>query len=117
MEGPDLRRKKSLIASHDESTRSSKKSLPNDTALDALAKIRKDFSEAQRSKEAMELKLQGLAEETQRLRVQSKLDRLRINELALERTNLTTRMRDRDEELKGKAKLLEVSLYLFALEV
>ena len=117
MEGPDLRRKKSSAALHDESTRSSKKPLPNDTALDALAKIQKDFSEAQRSKEAMELKLQGLAEETQRLRVQSKLDRLRINELALERTNLTMRMRDRDEELKGKAKLLEVSLYLFAVEV
>lgn len=109
-EGSGLGRSKSSVALQDESARDSKKPPPNDAGLDALAKIRKDLSEAQRSKGAMELEIQGLAEETQRLRVQSKLDRKRLSELALERTNLATRMRDRDEELKGKAKLLEVSL-------
>lgn len=100
------------MALQDESARGSKKPSPNDAGLDALAKIRSDLSEAQRSKGAMELEVQGLAEETQRLRTQSKLDRKRISDLALERANLVTRMRDRDEELKGKAKLLEVSLYV-----
>lgn len=106
-EGSSLRRNKSSAASQDESPRGSKKPSPNDAGLDDLAKIRRDLSEAQRSKGAMELEIQGLAEEIQRLRAQSKLERKRINELALERTNLATRMRDQDEELKVKAKLLE----------
>ena len=108
---------KSSIALQDESARGSKKTSPKDAGIDALSKIRKDLSEAQRSKGAMELEIQSLAEENQKLRVQSKLDRKRISELALERTNLATRMKDRDEELKGKAKLLEVSLYFLAFEV
>lgn len=113
-EGSSVRRNKSSV---DESPRGSKKPSPNDAGLDDLAKIRRDLSEAQRSKGAMELEIQGLAEEIQRLRAQSKLDRKRLNELALERTNMATRMRDQDEELKGKAKLLEVSLYVVAFEV
>lgn len=108
-EGLGLRRSKSPVALQDESARDSKKSSTNDTGLDTLANIRRDLSEAQRSKGAMEVEIQGLSEETHKLRIQSKLDRKRISELASERTNLATRMRDRDEELKGKAKLLEVS--------
>lgn len=115
-EGLGLERAKSSVALQDKGTGGSKKPSPNDAGLDALAKIRNDLSEAQRSKGAMELEIQGFAEETQRLRVQSKLDRKRISELSLEKTNLAMRMRDRDEELKGKAKLLEVSLYVFAFE-
>lgn len=112
-----LGRSKSPVASQDESARGSKKSSTNDKGFDTLANIRKDLSEAQRSKGSMEVEIQGLSEEIHKLRVQSKLDRKRISELALERTNLATRMRDRDEELKGKAKLLEVSLYIFVFGV
>lgn len=112
-----LGRTKSSIALQDESARGLKKSSPNEAGLDTLSKIRKDLSEAQRTKRAMELEIQSLGEENQKLRVRSKLDRKRISELGLERANLATRMRDRDEELKGKAKLLEVGLYFLVFEV
>ncbi len=85
------------------------KAAPKDTgASDFLAKVREDLGEAQRSKGTMQAQLHSLTEETQTLREQSKVDRKRIGELALEKTNLATRMKDLNEELKGKAKLLEV---------
>ena len=103
---------KSSAIFQDQLSHDSKKPQTNDTGLDALAKVREDLGEAQRSKGQMQLQMQNLTEETQRLRTQSKLDRRRISELTMERTNLVTRMRDRDEELNGKAKLLEVCLFM-----
>lgn len=77
-------------------------------SLDVLAKVREDLGEAQRSKGAMQAQLQSLNEEVAELRAQSQVDKRRIRELGVEKTNLVKRMRDLDEELKGKAKLLEV---------
>lgn len=77
-------------------------------SLDVLAKVREDLGEAQRSKGVMEAQLQSLSEEVAELRAQSKVDKKRIGELGVEKTNLVKRMRDLNEELKGKAKLLEV---------
>lgn len=82
---------------------------PNVLDRDALIKVQEDLSEAQRSRGAIQLQLQSLTEETKRLRLRSKADSRRISELVAERTHLATRMRDRDEELRGKAKLLQVS--------
>ena len=56
----------------------------------------------------METRLQSATEELQKLKIQSSLDKKRIGELSKEKATLTTGMRDRDEELRGKAKLLEV---------
>ena len=56
----------------------------------------------------METKLHSVTEELQKLKIQSSLDSKRIGELSKEKAALTIGMRDRDEELKGKAKLLEV---------
>lgn len=56
----------------------------------------------------METKLQSVTEELQKVRIQSSLDSKRVGELSKEKAILTTGMRDRDEELRGKAKLLEV---------
>lgn len=75
---------------------------------DATAKVRQDLSEAQRSRGLMETKLQTVTEELQKLKIQSSLDSKRIGELSKEKATLNTGMRDRDEELRGKAKLLEV---------
>lgn len=82
---------------------------PSATDRDALGRIQDDLSEAQRSRGAIQLQLQSLNEETKKLRLRSKADGRRINELVSERTHLTTRRKDQDEELRGKAKLLEVS--------
>lgn len=79
------------------------------TPSDATTKIRQDLSEAQRNRGLMETKLQTITEELNKLKIQTSLDSKRISELTKEKTVLSTKMRDRDEELKGKAKLLEVS--------
>ena len=81
---------------------------PRSTTPDAIAKARQDLSEAQRSRGLMETKLQSVTEELKKLKIQSSLDRKRISELTKEKAILTTGLRDRDEELKGKTKLLEV---------
>ncbi|KAL6721575.1 autophagy protein 16, interacts with Atg12p-Atg5p [Lecanora helva] len=77
------------------------------TSRDAIAHVRQDLSEAQRSRGLMEAKLQSVTEELKKFRIQSSLDNKRISELLKEKAILTTRMRDRDEELRGKAKLME----------
>ena len=58
----------------------------------------------------MEARLQSITEDTQKLKLQSSVDKKQIRELAKEKAALATGLRDRNEELKGKAKLLEVSL-------
>ncbi|KAF6231816.1 hypothetical protein HO173_009899 [Letharia columbiana] len=81
--------------------------LGSPTTGETITKVRQDLSEAQRSRGLMEAKLQSVTEELQKLRIQSSLDSKRIGELSKEKAMLTTGMRDRDEELRGKAKLLE----------
>lgn len=73
-----------------------------------LTKVRQDLTEAQRSRGPIETKLQTVTEELNKLKIQSSLDSKRVAELTKEKAMLTTGMRDRDEELRGKAKLLEV---------
>lgn len=85
--------------------------VPRDS--ESLSRIRHDLSEAQRSKGEMQARLQILTEELQNLKMQSKFDGKRINDLMTERTALVVRIKDRDEELKGKAKLLVVGILLF----
>ena len=73
-----------------------------------MIKVRQDLSEAQRSRGLIERSLHSVTEELQKQKIQLSLDSKRIRELSREKAALTTGMRDRDEELRGKAKLLEV---------
>ncbi len=82
---------------------------PLSGSSEAISRIRQDLSEAQRSKGEMQAQLQQLSEDLRDLKAQSRADSKRINELTTERNALVTRTRDRDEELRGKAKLLMVS--------
>lgn len=56
----------------------------------------------------MEIRLRQLAGQAQGLATKTKGDGRRIAELTMEKMQLAARIRDRDEELRGKAKLLEV---------
>ncbi len=56
----------------------------------------------------MQSRLDSLSEDLQKFKLQTQLNSKRIRELNAEKNLLTIRMRDQDEELKGKAKLLEV---------
>ena len=74
---------------------------------DTLATLRQDLGEAQRSRGLLEIKLQSITEELLRLKIQSSLDHKRIGEYAKEQITLARALGDRDEEIRGKAKLLE----------
>ena len=72
-----------------------------------MLKLRQDLSEAQRSRKLLETRLQFISKDLSDLRIQSALDTARVADLSKERDQLIRRVRDRDEELKGKTKLLE----------
>ena len=75
-----------------------------------IHEIREDLKEAQQNR----VELQGLVikmtEDLSRLEVNSKSEKKQVSELRGEKQSLAVKLRDRDEELRGKAKLLEVCL-------
>ncbi|KAL8882203.1 MAG: hypothetical protein Q9198_000758 [Flavoplaca austrocitrina] len=75
--------------------------------LETLAQIQKDLSEAQRSRGTLQSRLHDVSDNLQRSNLQAAIDKKRLDELASEKVALARRLRDRDEELRGKAKLLE----------
>ncbi|OQD74925.1 hypothetical protein PENDEC_c009G03637 [Penicillium decumbens] len=78
---------------------------PSATAL--LNTTRADLSEAQRSRSELQVRLDRVNTEYDKLRKKSAQDSRRLNALDHERTHLQLRLKDRDEELRQKAKLLE----------
>ncbi|GIJ99882.1 autophagy protein 16, interacts with Atg12p-Atg5p [Aspergillus viridinutans] len=83
------------------------KSLAGPSVPDILAATRADLSEAQRARSELQARLTELSTELEKLRKRSTQDGRRIHTLESEVTHLQMRVKDRDEELKGKAKLLE----------
>ncbi|KAL8768924.1 MAG: hypothetical protein Q9209_004979 [Squamulea sp. 1 TL-2023] len=81
--------------------------LETSSNAETLARIQKDLSEAQRSRGTLQSRLDDVSDGLQKSKLQSAKDRKRLDELALEKAALTRRLRDRDEELTGKTKLLE----------
>ena len=82
--------------------------VPPASSEEHLTRARHDLSEAQRSKSVMQSRLDNKSVELQTLKLQAQHDIRRIKELNSEKATLSVRMKDQDEELKGKAKLLEV---------
>jgi len=85
---------------------------PSATAL--LNTTRADLSEAQRSRSELQVRLDRVNTEYDKLRKKSAQDSRRLNALDHERTHLQLRLKDRDEELRQKAKLLEVGNFYMA---
>lgn len=77
---------------------------------DALAATREDLTEAQRSRAELQNRLARVSADLEKVRKRNAQDGKRINALEGERTYLQMRLKDRDEELRGKAKLLDVRL-------
>lgn len=75
------------------------------------SKLRVDLAEALRSKGQLQSRLKAAEEELEKNKAKMKADARSIKELSSEKALLALKVRDRDEELKGKARLLEVSLY------
>ncbi|KAL9095366.1 MAG: hypothetical protein Q9165_002237 [Trypethelium subeluteriae] len=74
---------------------------------DTLARLRTDLATTQKSRADLQARLMPLTEELEKAKSKSEKDLKRIEDLARERTTLERKLRDRDEELKGKARLVE----------
>ena len=70
--------------------------------------IRQDLVEAQRSRGELQKRLDAVEKELEQIHLRLKAESRHLNELTAEKSTLAIRVRDRDEELRGKAKLLEV---------
>lgn len=76
-------------------------------------RLRQDLAEAQRTKAELETRLKAHVEEVEKLKKTLQGSAKRVQGLSAERALLATRVSDRDEELRGKAKLLEVCIRFF----
>ncbi|KAL4931498.1 ATG16 family protein [Aspergillus undulatus] len=74
---------------------------------DLLSTTRADLAEAQRSRFELSERLARATTELERLRKRNTSDGKRLKTMENEITHLQLRLKDRDEELRGKAKLLE----------
>lgn len=72
-----------------------------------VAQLRLDLAEALRAKGQLQAKFKSADVELQKLRSKTKVDDKRIHDLTVERNTLTAKLRDRNEELVGKTRLLE----------
>ncbi|OAA79801.1 Autophagy-related protein 16 [Akanthomyces lecanii RCEF 1005] len=71
------------------------------------AQLRHDLAEALRSKGTTEARLRAAEEELTKLRSRGKEDARSVRDLTADRATLTTRLKDREYELREKRKLLE----------
>lgn len=90
---------------------------PEPSLQEALLATRADLTEAQRSRAELQDKLVRVNAELEKYRKRTALDSKRLNALDGERTQLQLRLKDRDEELRGKAKLLDVGYSTYRARV
>lgn len=92
------------------------KKQPSHEAGPALSELlnstRADLSEAQKARSELQERLDHTNSQFEKLRKKNSQDTRRLNALDQERLQLQLRLKDRDEELRQKAKLLEVGLFL-----
>jgi hypothetical protein len=74
----------------------------------AVAQLQLDLAEALRSKGQFESRLKTAEDELEKLRSRTKADSRAIGDLTREKTHLSTKLRDREHELREKKRLLEV---------
>lgn len=104
---PDVR-PPSTAPSKASSGKASPASAPTPAADDTpiVARLRLELAEALRAKGQFQQRLQVAEEELTRLRAKTTADSKTLYTLTAERRNLTVRLRDRDEELRVKNKLV-----------
>ena len=78
-----------------------------------LETTRADLAEAQRSRSELEARLNRVNAEVEKLRYKNNQDGRRLKALENDRVHLQLRLKDREEELRGKAKLLEVGRFSY----
>ncbi|KAI1384725.1 autophagy protein 16 [Hypoxylon trugodes] len=77
------------------------------TSDPSVAQLKLDLAEALRSRTQLQSRLKTAEDELQKLRSKTKVDTKRISDLTAERNTLWSRLKDRNEELVGKNKMLK----------
>jgi hypothetical protein len=70
--------------------------------------LKSDLAEALRSKGQLQSRLKAAEDELEKFRQKNKADVKIVRDLSNDRGTLVTKVRDRDQELREKGKLLEV---------
>ncbi|KAI0128783.1 autophagy protein [Xylariales sp. AK1849] len=78
-----------------------------DSADPNTAQLKLDLAEALRSRGQLQAKFKTTDAELQKLRSKTRVDDKRIHDLTGERNSLSSKLRDRNEELQGKNRLLK----------
>lgn len=86
-------------------------STPTQDLESLLTATRADLTAAQKSRGELEKKLESVTKELEQTKKQYGLEKRRVADLVGEKRTLQTRLKDQDEELREKAKLLDVSIY------
>lgn len=73
---------------------------------DATIQLRQDFAKAQQDRAELRSQLESLKKEVEVTTTKGKSDSKKITQLSGSVAQLSTKLRDREEELRGKAKLL-----------
>lgn len=76
----------------------------------AVAQLKQDLAEALRSKGVAEKRLRSSEEELLQLRSKHKTNTRSIRDLTADKNSLTTRLKDREYELREKRKFIEVCI-------
>ncbi|KAF6802401.1 autophagy protein [Colletotrichum sojae] len=103
---------KSKIAT-ESTTTTGKKEASSSSAIDTISsdpnvtQLQLNLAEALRSNGTLQTRARTAEDEVQTLRKKNKEDARQIKQLTAERTTLSTKLRDREHELREKAKLVE----------
>ncbi|KAI9148011.1 Autophagy 16 [Paramyrothecium foliicola] len=81
--------------------------VPASSSDPGVAQLRLELAEALRSRGVAETRLRTAEEELDKLRAKTKSDAKSLRDLGAELTSQTTRLKDREYELREKRKLLE----------
>ncbi|PBP27866.1 autophagy protein [Diplocarpon rosae] len=76
-------------------------------ANDGTLQIRRDLAEALRSNGQLQSRIKGTEAELAKLKTKSRSESKQVDELSRDRAFLSQKLKDRDEELRGKTKLLD----------
>ncbi|RMZ91763.1 hypothetical protein DV736_g1027, partial [Chaetothyriales sp. CBS 134916] len=73
----------------------------------SVAEMRQDLARAQQERSELQRRVELLASDLEALKAKSRKEGKKLAQSGAQVAHLTTKLRDRDEELKGKAKLIE----------
>lgn len=123
--GPDSRLADQTAALEAKVSANSSSPIPTSPGNDApglnsqeeVAQVKSDLAEALRAKGQLQRRLKVTEETLEGLKTRAKADSTLIRDISAERAQLILKVRDRDEELRGKAQLLVVPFPTYSCSV